>query len=210
MTPRSDARFVSVGPDHGETRYCPECGQPLTLAPTGVVQRRVVSWRSIFLGLIGLYFVITARTRAGPAEPPSLSTAICVVATVGVDCTSVPLSLARQIVLSSTAGGGAAVARALNRDLGGNLRLTVIGLAGVAVGLAAGLFRFKRPRRLAFGVDLLVAAEGLLTVFYLQLLGLSGYLFVTDQSSGTPLVLDRFGDSVVRAVYSVLTLVGAQ
>jgi hypothetical protein len=88
--------------------------------------------------------------------------------------------------------------------------LLVVGLAGAAVGLVAVLFRLKRPRGLALSVDLFFAAEGLLTVFFVEILVLSGYWFVVDRLDGAPWVLDRFGDSVARALDQIFALAGGQ
>jgi hypothetical protein len=193
-----------------ETPYCPECGQPLTFARAEPVHRNAISWRSIFLVAVGLYFAITFGVGAWHAEQANQPANACPGGGEASDCASIPMVLARKLATASLPGGAALAARITDRDVGSDLRYTVIGLAGVAVGLGATLVRLKRPRRLPLGVDLVLAVDGLVTVFYGQVLLLGVYLLVIDTPIGSPLTLGSLGDSLFRALSMIFALVGVQ
>ncbi len=193
-----------------DTAYCPECGQPLTFARTEPVHRNVISWRSIFVVAVGLYFAITFGVGAWHAEQANRPANACPGAGEASDCASIPMVLARKLASASLPGGAALAARITDRDVGSDLRYTVIGLAGLGVGLGAALLRLKRARHLALGVDLLLAVEGLLTVFYGQVLLLGIYLLIADTPMGPPLTLGSLGDNLFRALSMIFALVGIQ
>jgi hypothetical protein len=210
MTPSRSADFSTHPVGASESSYCPECGQPLTLARVNPAPRSAVSWRSVFLVVVGLYFTSTFGVGAWHAELANQPANTCPGAGEASDCASIGMDLAQKLASSELSGGAALAARITDRDFGSDLRFTLVGLAGVVVGLVAFLLRLKRPRRFGLGVNLLLVVEGLLTVFFLQILLLGGYLFVVDPSSSTPFIIDRFSDSVFRALFKVFTLVGGQ
>jgi hypothetical protein len=193
-----------------EVEYCPECGQPLTFARAEPVRRPAISWRSIFLVAVGLYLAITFGVGAWHAEQANRSVTACPGTGVEMGCGSAPRYLAQQLSSQFLPGGAALAPRIIDRDFGSDLRFVIAGLAGIAIGVGAVLARLNRPGGLAFGTDLFLAFEGLVTVFYGQVLLLGVYLLVSDSPSGTPLTLGSLGESLFRALSMLFALVGVQ
>jgi hypothetical protein len=210
MIPSQNVDFGIYRSGASELSYCPECGQPLTFAHAEPGHRNAVSWRSIFVIAVGLYLAITFGVGAWHAEEANRPANACPGAGEASDCASIGMDLAQKLATQELSGGAALAARITDRDFGSDLRFTVVGLAGVAIGLAATFVRLKRPRRLAFSVDLVLAAEGLLTVFYGQVLLFAVSLLVTDSPTGTPLTLDNLSDSLFRALTRIFALVGVR
>ena len=125
-------------------------------------------------------------------------------------CASAPRGLAQQLASQYLTGGDVLAPRITDRDVRSDLRYLGVGLTGLWVGLGAALVRRKRPRRLAFGVNLFLAVEGLLTVFYGQILLVGVYLLIGDTPIGAPITFGSLGDSLFRALTMVFALVGIQ
>jgi hypothetical protein len=125
------------------------------------------------------------------------------------DCAAIGRDLAQFYASHNLSGGAALAARATDRDFGSDVRFTAVGLVGIVIGVGVALVRLKRPSP-SFGVDLLLSIEGLLTVFYGQILLIGVYLLLGDVPLGVPLTLGGFGDSLFRALTMVFALVGAQ
>jgi hypothetical protein len=210
VTPAQRADLGLLAAGASESPFCPECGQPLALKRAEPGRRSAVAWQSIFLAVVGLYFAFTFGMGAWHAEQADQPANACPGAGEASDCASTGVALAQKLATAELSGGAALAPRIVDRDFGSDLRFTTLGLAGVAVGLAAFLLRLRRPRRFGLAFDLLLVIEGILTVCFLQILVLGGYLFVVDPSNSSPFVLDRFGDSVFLALFKIFTLVGVQ
>jgi hypothetical protein len=192
----------------GESRYCPECGQPLRLAHREPGQRLAFSWRSVFLAVVGLYFAITFGVGAWHAEQASRPANDCPGEGEASDCASIGRDLAQYYAARTLSGGAALAARMADRDLGSDLRFTAVGLVGVAIGVGALLLRLTRPHRRALALDLLFSFEGLVAVFYGQVLLIGLYLLIGDSPTGVALNIGRVGDGVFMALTRIFALFG--
>jgi hypothetical protein len=122
-----------------------------------------------------------------------------------------PREVGSPVASRNVATGEAFAVGIAEVDLARNVRYASVGLVGLVVGLAALLVRLERDRRRgrSFGVDFLLALEGLTTVIYGQILLIGVYLLVDDTPAGAPLTLDRLGDSLYRALSMIFALIGA-
>jgi hypothetical protein len=193
-----------------ETPYCPECGQPLTFARPVLHQRGAISWRSLFLVAVGLYLTITFGLAAWHASQRARAATDCPSPERRQDCVGLPHDLSLQIASRNLSTGEAFAARIAELEVSRDLRNAAVGLGGVGIVLATAVVRLKRPRRLAPIVDLWSALEGVLTVFYGEIVVIGAYRLVEDTPAGMPITLSRFGDSFYRALSMVFALVGAQ
>src|SRR5205085_1403066 len=97
MIPGGNANLASVRRDNSTAQFCPECGQPLTLAWAEPDQRHVVSWRSIFVTVVGLLLSITFGLGAFHAVRANRNVTACPGSGVEMGCASAPRGLAQQL-----------------------------------------------------------------------------------------------------------------
>ena len=108
-------------------------------------------------------------------------------------CTKLPHDLALAIASGRIGNGDAIAARSAEQQLGRDLPFAAVGLVGCAAGLGAILLRANRSHRwrLALASDLWLAAEGLLTLLYAELVVICAYHLIQTTAAGTPLTWDK-------------------
>jgi len=210
MIPGGNLDLASVRRDNSNTQFCPECGQPLVFARAEPDQRHGASWRSLFVIVVGLLFSITFGLGTMHAAGANQTLTACPGSWVEAGCAPAPQGMTTRLSSPYLTGGDVLAPRLTDRDLGSDLRFLVLGLGGLCVGLGAALVHLKRPRRFGFGVNLLLAVEGVLTVFYGEILVLGVYLLIGDPPIGAPITFGSLGDSLFRALSMVFALVGVQ
>jgi hypothetical protein len=188
--------------------YCPECGQPLNLALAAPASRPAVYWRPLFLVVVGCFFAVTSGIGAWHAQQANRFTTVCPGTMVGIGCGSDPYNAAPQLSSQFLPAGGTEALRFVDRDVDSDLRFMAVGLSGLAVGIGGALLRSRRARRHRADTGLLFAAEGLLTVFYGELILLGTYLLVVKTPDATPLTLSSVGDDLLRALNLAFGLFG--
>jgi hypothetical protein len=194
-----------------DTGYCPECGQSLSLIRARRRDRGIVAWRSIFVLGVGLYLAVTFGLAAGRAAQRIQDVHACPSAERRADCVALPPEVASPVASRNLATGEAFAAPKAELELEHDVRYSVVGLAGLIIGLRPALFRLKRLRRLALVGRLWLTVEGLLAVFYVEVLALGTYQLAVDSASaGVPLTLGLLEDSLFRALSLVFALVGVQ
>jgi hypothetical protein len=193
-----------------QTPYCPECGQSLALSPPALQQRGAIPWRSIFVAVVGLYLAITFARAAWHSSQRARAVTDCPPADGKQDCVALPHDLSLQIASRRLSTEQAVAARTAELEVGRDLRNAVVGLGGAGLVLATAAVRRKRQRLPALVSDLGLALEGLVTVFYGEILVIGVYRLVDDTPAGVPIDLGRFGDSLYRALSMIFALVGAQ
>jgi hypothetical protein len=209
MIPDDKAHLLSDNRLGSDAKYCPECGQPLTLARATPTRRGAVSWRSIFLVAVGLYLSITFGIGVWHAEQANQVAADCPGTGVEMDCASAPRNFAKQLASQYFNGKDVLAVRLTERDAASDVRFAAVGIFGLFFGLAAAVVRLRHPHRKAFGTNLLFVLEGPLVVFYGEVLLLSVYLLVNDLPQGAPLAFGNVDNDVFRALSMIFSLVGA-
>jgi hypothetical protein len=214
MTPSGKTNFASGYVGAPVVRYCPECGQPLTVTqshdrPAGPI---AVPWRSIFLLGFGLFLSVTFGLGAWHASQTKQLVTVCqgAVGQTDADCIAPPSPLAQQFAATYLTGGFGLSPRLVDRDVGSDLRYLVVGLIGLGVGLGAGYLRLKSARRRGFVAGVVRGSEGLLTVVYGEIFLLGSYFVVAGPQAGASLTLPSLGDGMYRALSHVFALVGGQ
>ena len=198
------------------TSGCPECGRPWT---EPLLQRPrwepPFPWRTIFLGVVGLFLAITLGHRtvslveAGDSPCPTpRETQTCHAPTARpVCCALSSLSPDDWFALGASVGQSAMAEGEIRRDL----LLTVGGLATVLVGIGALLrqrLRTRANRRQSVGLGAWAMGETLWGVASLQVLALYADLVIVRLSLGGPyewwVALDAITDQV-SALFSIIT-----
>src|SRR5258708_10690264 len=155
MIPADNAAVALSRAGVSDQAFCPECGQPLTLARTDSHQRSAASWRSSFLVTVGLYLAIIFGLNAWHAFQRIRDANACPSAETRKDCVAQPREVGSPVASRNVATGEAFAVGIAEVDLARNVRYASVGLVGLVVGLAALLVRLKRDRRRgrSFGVD---------------------------------------------------------
>jgi hypothetical protein len=209
-TDKSD--LTSGNPGASEPSYCPECGQSLTLTRQAPEHRSAVARRSLFLLIAGLCLAMLFGRDAWRADQRAHVDTACPSAERPADCVALPHDLALMIASGNISTGEAFAARTAEIELGYDVRYAAAGLMGVVTGVAAVVLRKRqaRPGLLAAGANVWLTLEGLLTVFYLEILAIGAYQLVANMPVGAPLTLGRLSDSLFWALSRVFALVGLQ
>jgi hypothetical protein len=206
------AHIASTYPVAAETRYCPECGQLLDPTHREPERRSRVSQRSLFLLVAGMCLAMLFGRDAWRADQRSNVATACPSAERQADCVALPHDLALMIASRNISTGEAFAARTAEIEFGYDVRYAAVGLMGVVTGVAAVVLRKRqaRPGLLATGANVWLTLEGLLTVFYLEILAIGAYQLVANIPAGAPLTLGRVSDSLFWALSRVFVLVGLQ
>ena len=208
MTRPDQAQATSQLASDTAHMYCPECGQPF--ARSEPHRREPGAARSMFLIAIGLYLSFVFGLDAWRAERRIQDASGCPSAERRQDCVALSRDLSLQIASRNLATGEAFAARISEVQLGRDARYAAVGVTGLVVGLGALLLRAHQARRSTrfFGIDVWLAAEGVLVVLYAQLIALVAYQLVKDAPVGAAIALDRVDGSLYRALASLFALVG--
>jgi len=205
-----DVHSVPSRASQANSGFCPECGQPLSLVQAAPDQRSGVSWRSIFLILVGLALAVAFGLDAWQANQTLQNVTACARDGPVQDCRALPHDLALAIASGRVGAGDAFAARSAQLQVGRDARFAGLGLLASAVGLGAIVLRASRSRlrgRLVAG-QLWLTAEGLVSLVYAQLILISAYHLVRDAAAGAPLSWDSLGADVDRTLSTFFVLVG--
>jgi hypothetical protein len=179
--------LASSQPANG-TSYCPECGRPWGTPLLGRAPRETTfPWRTVLLGVIGLFLAITFGQRAaGLVDAGSPVCATTVVTPNGPVCFA-PVNLGPGDGISRWASlrQSALAGREIRRDL----LATAAAVAALLLGIGA-LIRPRLRARSSRGTSLFLAAwavgETLGVVLSLQILALYADLAIIRLSLGWP------------------------
>jgi hypothetical protein len=190
--------------------FCPECGQSLALARAEPGQHAVFSWRSVFLVVVGLYLAVAFGLAGWRAVQRIRDAKACQLGESGPDCVARPREAGSPVASRNLATGEAFAAQNAEIELEQDFRFAVVGSVGLIVGLSAALLRRKRVRQQRAQSGLWLLLEGLVTVFYAEILVIALAQLVGNTPSGSPLTLGRLEDSVYGALRAIVALVGVE
>lgn len=195
-------------------RYCPECGQPLSIghAHAEAEHGSAVPGRSLFIVVVGLYLSIAFGFAAWGATQTSLAGSCNDVGMIRGQrlCDAGVRDLALVIASGKVSTADAFAARTAEQSVRRDERFVAVGLVGIAVGLGGIFLRRKdlTARSHVAGVRLWTSVEWLLAFVYAEIVVFSAIGLVPSVLASTPITWDSVRDTVDRVLTGIFSLVG--